>query len=246
MTQIRLDKYLADCGCGTRSEIKKEIRAGAASVNGVKVSDGALKINPDTDEVTWHGEQKSRSTYEYVMLYKPAGCVTALRDSRHRTVMDYLPETVHKNVAPAGRLDIDTEGLLLITDDGPLVHRLLSPAHHVPKTYFVRVNRTLTDEEVRIFQEGVDIGEDRPARPAQLQIVSSGQESEGFITVTEGKFHQVKRMFAAVGMEVLYLKRVSMGSLQLDETLGPGGSRSLTEEEIGSLYEDAGMQQCKN
>lgn len=235
MTAIRLDKFLADCGCGTRTEVKKEIRKKTVTVNGKTASDGAEKINPDKDKVLWQGKKLCYSKFQYIMLYKPAGCVSAVKDNLHKTVMDLLPDNIHKNMAPAGRLDLDTEGLLLITDDGELVHSLLAPGRHVEKTYYARIQGRVTSNEVRIFARGVDIKDKEPARPARLEILNADQQSEILLTITEGRFHQVKRMFQAVNMEVLYLKRISMGSLQLDESLHPGEYRFLTHGEVENL-----------
>ncbi len=232
MSIMRLDKYLAESGCGTRSEVKKILKSGAVSVNEAVIKDGAVKINTETDCIMYQGKHISYSQYHYIMLSKPAGCVTATKDNVHKTVMDYLPQNLHKNLFPVGRLDLDTEGLLLITDHGDLAHRLLSPAHHVPKTYYAKIMGRVTPEHVTLFLQGVDIGEDTLTKPAVLEILCSGETtSEIKVTITEGKFHQVKRMFHATGCEVIYLKRLSMGSLMLDETLEPGAWRYLTKEE---------------
>ncbi|MCU6761272.1 Ribosomal small subunit pseudouridine synthase A [uncultured Roseburia sp.] len=238
MKTIRLDKYLTDCGCGTRSEMKRAVRQGLVTVNDIPAADSSMKLTPGTDIVKFQGRTLHHSQFQYIMFHKPAGCVTAVTDQIHKTVMDYLPSDLHKNMAPAGRLNLDTEGLLLITDDGALVHRLLSPAHHVTKTYIARVNGPVTDHEIKLFFSGLDIGEEKTTRPALLKIFhSASEESEVSVTVTEGKFHQIKRMFQAVGLSVLYLKRISMGSLTLDESLPPGAYRMLTEEEIKKLKE---------
>lgn len=238
MKTIRLDKYLTDCGCGTRSEVKKAVRQGLVTVNESAATDSSIKLDPQTDTVKFQGKTLNYNRFQYIMFHKPAGCVTAVTDRIHKTVMDYLPADLHKNMAPAGRLDLDTEGLLLITDDGALVHRLLSPAHHVAKTYFARVNGPVSDHETEMFLNGLDIGEKHITRPAQLKIIhTTPEESEVSVTVTEGKFHQIKRMFQAVGLTVLYLKRISMGNLTLDESLPPGGYRLLTDEEIKKLKE---------
>ena len=235
MTTMRLDKFLADCGCGTRSEVKKEIRKHTVTVNGTPAADGARKVDPERDQICWQGRRLRYSRFQYIMLYKPAGCVSAVTDRIHKTVMDLLPSDIHKNMAPAGRLDIDTEGLLLITDDGELVHDLLAPGRHVEKTYYAEIDGLVTEKETELFARGVDIGDPDLTRPARLKILSQGPGSEILLTITEGRFHQVKRMFQAVGMKVRYLKRISMGSLRLDETLGPGGYRFLTDEEIKNL-----------
>ena len=180
----------------------------------------------------------------YIMLNKPSGCVTACRDDTHSTVMDCLdglPKEVVGTLHPVGRLDIDTEGLLLITNDGELAHRLLAPKKHVAKTYFARIRGCVDETDAAKMKEGLDIGEKRPTLPAELVILKAGDISEIMLTITEGKFHQVKRMFEAVGKEVLYLKRLSMGTLTLDETLESGQYRPLTEKEIEDLK---GNQTC--
>ena len=169
------------------------------------------------------------------LFYKPAGCVTATEDHMHKTVMDYLTDTVRSDLFPVGRLDIDTEGLLLITNDGAFAHDLLSPAKHVEKTYYAVIDGVVTVKDVICFENGVDIGEEKPTKPGKLRILNSEPESEIELTITEGRFHQVKRMFEAVGKKVLYLKRISMGPLQLTDDLKPGEYRPLTEEEITAL-----------
>lgn len=232
MSLMRLDKFLAEAGCGTRTEVKKIIKTGAVSVNDTIVKDGALKVNTDADKIVCQGKVLSYAEYHYIMLSKPAGCVTANRDNLHKTVMDYLPKDLHKNLAPVGRLDLDTEGLLLITDNGDLAHRLLSPAHHVPKAYYAKITGKVLPEHILQFEQGLDIGEEKLTRPAVLKIINADEKgAEIKVTITEGKFHQVKRMFHAIGCEVMYLKRLSMGSLELDETLLPGEWRYLTKEE---------------
>jgi len=169
------------------------------------------------------------------MLNKPAGCVSATEDLRHETVLDLIDEPGKKDLFPVGRLDIDTEGLLLITNDGELAHRLLAPKKHVAKTYFARIRGCVDETDAAKMKEGLDIGEKRPTLPAELVILKAGDISEIMLTITEGKFHQVKRMFEAVGKKVTYLKRVEMGSLVLPDELAPGEYRPLTEEELQEL-----------
>ncbi len=238
--QIRIDKVLSQLQIATRSEAKKMIRQGRVRINDTIVKDGGEKFQEGCDRLFVDGRGIAYETYEYLMLHKPAGCVTATEDGREKTVMDYLPKERHRNLAPVGRLDKDTEGLLLLTDDGELNHNLLAPGKHVEKTYYVRVKGLITAETVQQFLIGLEIGEKKPTAPATLQILkvdAESGESEANITITEGKFHQIKRMFHAVGMEVLYLKRIRMGTLFLDETLEPGQWRPLTEEEIRELRE---------
>lgn len=232
---IRLDKYLADLGIGTRSEVKKKIRAGLVTVNDVPAGRPEMKIDETADEVCLNGEKLTYARFAYYLLHKPAGCVSAVSDEVHRTVMDYLPDALRRGLFPVGRLDLDTEGLLLLTDDGALSHALLSPTKHVNKTYYVKVAGSVTEDEVRLFGQGIDIGEAKPTMPAELVILQSGEQSEVELTISEGKYHQVKRMFAATGKEVVYLKRIAMGPLVLPVDLKAGEYRPLTKEERTAL-----------
>ena len=234
---MRLDKYLAEMGVGTRQEVKKQIRQGKAAVNGTVVKAADTKIDETSDEVTISGRNISYVSYEYYMLNKPAGVVSATEDRRDTTVIDLIKEKKRKDLFPVGRLDKDTEGLLLITNDGDLAHRLLAPKKHVDKVYYAKIDGMVTEEDVKRFAEGIDIGaeEEERTRPAKLDIMKSAEESEIRLTIHEGKFHQVKRMFLAVGKEVTYLKRERMGTLCLDENLKPGEYRLLTEEEIENV-----------
>ena len=234
---IRLDKYLADMGLGTRSELKKDIRKGLASVDGAVIKDPGYALS-GKEAVTFKGEPVLYEAEVYYMLNKPAGVITATEDRSQKTVLDLVDISRKKDVFPVGRLDKDTEGLLLLTNDGALAHRLLSPKHHVDKTYYARVSGRLVQADIDAFERGVYImSEDYTALPAKLQILTSGDESEALVTIQEGKFHQVKKMFDALGNEVLYLKRLSMGPLVLDEALKPGEYRRLTDEEIRLLKE---------
>ncbi len=228
--QLRLDKYLADMGIGTRTQVKQYIRKNQVLVNGLPPEGPQQKVT-DSDMVTFQGSAISYQKYKYYMFHKPKGCVSAAADNRHKTVLDYFPEYSRKGLFPVGRLDLDTEGLLLITNDGALAHNLLSPAKHVPKTYYAEVDGTVTEEDKAQFAQGIDIGGEKQALPAKLEI------SRVHLTINEGKFHQVKRMFGAVGKQVLYLKRVSMGGLMLDGSLSPGEYRELTEKELQNLKE---------
>ena len=238
---MRLDKYLADMGEGTRQEVKKYIRRGSVTVNGEQVRSPERKVD-ERDQVCLDGRKVSYAAEEYFMLNKPAGVVSATEDKRDRTVLDLIQYKKRKDLFPVGRLDKDTEGLLLITNDGALSHRLLSPRHHVDKTYYVEVQGHVTEENRAAFQRGVNIGtEEEPlvTMPARLEILEAGQSlSRVRLTIQEGKFHQVKRMFLSQGMEVTYLKRESMGSLRLDDSLAPGEYRPLTEHEIKRLKEE--------
>ena len=233
--RIRLDKYLADMGKGTRSEVKKAISKGLVRVNNVIVKKPETKLDTDSDHVLFDGVLVGYAQHEYYMLNKPAGVISATEDKREKTVIDLITEKKRKDLFPVGRLDRDTEGLLLISNDGELAHRLLSPSKHVDKVYYAKIDGKVTIEDVEAFQQGVDIGEEKLTRPAKLRILKSGTQSEIELTICEGKFHQVKRMFQAVGKEVVYLKRLQMGTLILDESLKPGEYRELTEQEIADL-----------
>lgn len=235
---MRLDKYLADCGVGTRSEVKVYLKKGLVTLNGEKAVKGDFKITEGTDVVCFQGEQVQYQKNRYYMLNKPAGVVSAVTDNLHRTVIDLLDVVNKQNLFPVGRLDIDTEGLLLLTDDGPLSHELLSPKKHVDKTYYAVISGLVTEEDVIKFREGLSIGEKKNTLPGELVILKAGETSEITLTIHEGKFHQVKRMFEAVGKKVTYLKRLSMGSLVLDEALAPGEYRELTEIEVTKLKDN--------
>lgn len=233
---MRLDKYLADMGIGTRSEVKQYIRKKQVTVNGAFPTGAQQKVEPGQDEIRFQGEVVSYVQYEYFMLNKPGGCVSAVTDRDSRTVLDLIGEKNRKDLFPVGRLDKDTEGLLLITNDGMLSHNLLAPGKHISKTYYAKVSGEVTQEDVVIFAGGIDIGEKKDTLPAELKVLScEGGVSEIELTITEGKYHQVKRMFEAVGKEVVYLKRISMGGLKLDDELKPGEYRRLTEEEISKI-----------
>ena len=228
----RLDKFLTECGVGTRSEVKKIIRSGAVTVNGNIEKGADFKVNSDTDLVMYQGKKLAYEEFLYYLFHKPAGCVTANDDIRHKTVMEYLPEEVRRKCAAVGRLDKDTEGLLLITNDGELAHKLLSPKKHIPKTYYCKLKSPILREMEEQLEKGVDIGEKKETLPAKVEKLS---DTEIYLTICEGKFHQVKRMLLAVGNEVVYLKRVKMGSLILDEELALGEYRRLSEKEIEEL-----------
>lgn len=235
---LRLDKYLADMGKGTRKEIKKKIQKGLVLVDGKVVKEPERKVDPDVQEVSLEGKVIPYAAFSYLMLNKPAGLVSATRDPKEKTVLDLIKGEKRKDLFPVGRLDKDTVGLLLMTNDGELAHRLLSPAKHVDKVYFARVKGLVDERDVELFATGVDIGDDKLCLPAELKIKKLEKEtgeSEVEICIKEGRFHQVKRMFQAVGKEVLFLQRLQMGTLCLDETLKPGEYRELTEEEKEKL-----------
>lgn len=229
---MRIDKYLADCGIGTRTEVKKYIKAKQITVNGELVTKPELKIDENADNICFKGQPITYEKYVYYLFHKPSGCVTAKQDNVHKTVMEYFPDDIKaKDISPVGRLDLDTEGLLLFTNDGPLTHHLLSPTHHIPKTYYAVLDKIVPETAVEHFKNGVDIGDDKLTLPAELVILS---DKEAELTIHEGRFHQVKRMFEAVGCTVTYLKRLSMGSLTLGD-LEKGEFRKLTEDEVKEL-----------
>lgn len=228
---LRIDKFLADAGLGTRSEVKKYIKAKQITINGVIVTKPEQKVDENKDEVCFKGRPVTYERYVYYLFHKPSGCVTAKQDNLHETVMDYFPQDIAADVVPVGRLDLDTEGLLLLTNDGELNHQLMSPAHHVPKTYYAILDKEVPREAVELFQKGVDIGDEKLTLPAELTILD---ENAAELTIHEGRFHQVKRMFEAVGCHVTYLKRLSMGSLTLGD-LPKGEFRKLTLDEVEKL-----------
>lgn len=233
--KLRLDRYLAEMGIGTRSEVKKAIAKGLVRVNDTIIKKTEFKVDTEIDTVFFQDQPVSYIEYEYYMLNKPAGVISASEDRRESTVVDLITERKRNDLFPVGRLDRDTEGLLLITNDGALSHRLLSPKKHVDKTYYAKIDGKVTIEDVKQFAEGVDIGDEKLTMPAELIILESGIESKIELTIREGRFHQVKRMFHAVGKEVVYLKRLRMGSLVLDQGLKPGEYRELTKEEMEQL-----------
>lgn len=232
---MRLDKYLADMGIGTRSEVKKLIRQGKVTIDGRKAKAPEEKIDGKEQSVCVDGTSVVYETFEYYMLNKPAGVISATYDKEQKTVLDLIESKKRKDLFPVGRLDKDTEGLLLITNDGNLSHRLLSPKKHVDKLYYAKVEGVVTEEDVARFANGLDIGEGEYTKPAKLTVLVSDEISEIELTIQEGKFHQVKRMFEAVGKRVIYLKRLSMGSLRLDETLALGEYRPLSKKELEDL-----------
>ena len=235
--QVRLDKYLADMNVGTRSEVKTLIKKKRVKVNGAIVNKENIKIDMENDEVMLNDSIIKYVEYEYYMLNKPAGVVSATEDSKDRTVVDLIKGNT-KELFPVGRLDKDTEGLLILTNDGQLAHNLLSPKKHVDKKYYARIKGVVDIEHIEQFSKGLNINDEYITKPALLEIISVDKEnnqSEIYVTITEGKYHQVKRMFKAVGMEVVYLKRVSMGRIILDERLELGEYRLLSDEEVRLL-----------
>ena len=234
---MRIDKCLADCGLGTRSEVKSLLKAKRITVNGKVVTNGKVQVNPETDEILFDGEKIQYEEFVYIMMNKPKGVVSATEDNLHKTVIDLIdPLYFKKGVFPVGRLDIDTHGLLLLTNDGELAHRLLSPKKHVTKIYQARVDGVMTEEDAATFERGIVLSYGTECMPARLDILSTTQdESVVQIHLKEGKFHQVKRMVKACGKTVVDLQRLTMGTLKLDDRLALGESRPLTEEELQSL-----------
>ncbi|MFG6347733.1 MAG: rRNA pseudouridine synthase [Lachnospiraceae bacterium] len=269
---VRLDKYLAEMSYGTRNEVKKIIRSGTVTINGVQAAKPETKVNELSDIVYIGDERVSYSQYVYYMLNKPAGCVSATKDNVHKTVIDLLKKNIGNNIRddifPAGRLDIDTEGLVLLTNDGALAHMLLSPRRHVEKAYYLVADGIITDNGIKQLTEGIDIGDETLTLPAKAEnikvcsieelgkdiqdIIKSqyneepSQTHEGKVYTSmelvlhEGRYHQVKRMAEAAGSRVLYLKRIRMGTLWLDKALLPGECRELSAEEVQQLRRTSG------
>ncbi len=232
----RMDKLLSATGRWSRREVKDLVSQGRVLVDGVRIRKSDEKCSPQSAVVTVDGERVDCAPFVYIMLHKPAGLVSATEDRREQTVLSLLPDHLQKRgLFPVGRLDKDTEGLLLLTDDGPLAHRLLSPKKHVDKVYYARVDGILTPKAVEQFASGMELGDGLHCLPAGLEILEGG--TAALVTLREGKFHQVKRMLAACEAPVTYLKRLSMGGLQLDKSLEKGGFRPLTEDELRSLLE---------
>ena len=232
---MRLDKFLANAGVGTRSEVKQYIKKGLVLVNSIPAKKGDMSISEDSDEILFKNQPVHLQKRFYYLMNKPQGVISATEDNFQKTVLDLLGKDKRNDLFPVGRLDKDTEGLLLQTNDGTLAHELLSPKKHLSKTNFARIEGIVTETDVDIFKQGVKIDEEFTALPANLKILSSGPVSEIEVEIFEGKFHQVKRMFQAVEKKVIFLKRLSMGPLALDPALLPGQYRPLTDEEISAL-----------
>ena len=237
---MRLDKFLVACAVGSRTEVKNFLKAGRVTVNGKKEKSAKLQINEESDEICFDGQKLEYEEFVYYMMNKPQGVISATEDPKHKTVLDLLDDLARsKEVFPVGRLDIDTHGLLLLTNDGKLAHALLSPKRHVDKTYLARINGVMTDADVETFAQGVPL-KDFTCQPAKLELVSMDAEKNQSlvrVTIAEGKFHQVKRMVAYCGKEVVDLQRLTMGTLTLDEDLKRGEWRRLTKEELEGLLE---------
>ncbi|QHE53315.1 pseudouridine synthase [Pontibacillus sp. HMF3514] len=234
---MRIDKVLANMGFGTRKEVKKLLKSGVVRVDGSSIKDAKTHVNPDEQEITVHGEPVEYREFIYIMMNKPQGLISATEDASDMTVIDILqPEDQIFEPFPVGRLDKDTEGLLLITNDGKLTHQLLSPKKGVGKRYYAVIDGEVTEKDQDAFQKGVTLDDGYKTKPAELEILESGATSEIELVITEGKFHQVKRMFESVDKRVTFLKRLSMAGLELDNDLEPGEYRELNDEEIEFLY----------
>lgn len=233
----RLDKVLSNLGYGTRKEIKQVAKKGLIKVNGEIVKDNGMQVDPEVDRISINGEEIFYRKYIYLMMNKPDGVISATFDNRDETVIDLL-EIEHQvfNPFPIGRLDKDTVGLLLLTNDGELNHRLISPKWKVDKIYYAKIDKLVTDSDIKKFESGITLDDGYICKEAKLEIIKASEEgSEVMITIQEGKFHQVKRMFEAVDKKVTYLKRVEFGTLKLDEDLEEGEYRELTDEEVTTL-----------
>ncbi|MFS9067276.1 pseudouridine synthase [Streptococcus timonensis] len=237
---MRLDKFLVACAVGSRTEVKNFLKSGRVTVNGKKEKSAKLQIDEETDEICFDGQKLDYEEFVYYMMNKPKGVISATEDPNHKTVLDLLDDYARaKEVFPVGRLDIDTHGLLLLTNDGKLAHALLSPKRHVDKIYLARINGVMTDADVETFAQGVPL-KDFTCQPAKLELVSVDTEKDQSlvrVSIAEGKFHQVKRMVGYCGKEVVDLQRLTMGTLTLDEDLKRGEWRRLTKEELEGLLE---------
>ncbi len=236
--KMRVDKLLSNVGVASRAELKKYCKQGLISVNGKVINNPGVQVDPENDEVKFNGEKIVYREFVYIMLNKPDGYISATFDKYDPIVLDLIDQSyLVFEPFPVGRLDKDTEGLLVLTNDGQLAHRVLSPKKHVPKTYYAKIQGKVTEEDILAFEKGVILDDGYETMPSQLKILKSDDISEIELTIHEGKFHQVKRMFESVGKKVVYLKRISMGKLKLDESLELGAYRELTEEEVKLIEE---------
>jgi len=235
---LRLDKLLAHSGYGSRKDVKQLLKSARVVVNDKKVSSGKVHVDPDQDQIYVNDERVEYEEFVYFLLHKPAGVISATEDMRDQTVVDLLTEADQlRSPFPVGRLDKDTEGLLLLTNDGKLAHQLLTPKNDIGKTYYAKINQPVTEADRVAFKKGVVLDDGYQTKPAELVILKSDSISEIELTITEGKFHQVKRMFEAVGKRVIYLKRIAMEEWTLEPTLAKGKYRRLTEAEINYLQQ---------
>lgn len=236
--KLRIDKILSNLGYGSRAELKVYCKKGMVKVNDKVISNPGTQVDTDVDKIEFNNEVVNYREFVYIMMNKPDGYLSATFDKRDPIVLDLIDSSyLAFEPFPVGRLDKDTEGLLVLTNDGQLAHRVLSPKKHVPKTYYAKIEGRVTEEDIKAFEQGVTLDDGYKTMPAQLKILESGEQSEIELTIHEGKFHQVKRMFESVGKKVVYLKRLSMGKLMLDEKLGLGEYRELTDEEVKLIEE---------
>lgn len=236
--KMRVDKLLSNVGVASRAELKKYCKQGLISVNGKVINNPGVQVDSESDDIRFNGEKIVYRELVYIMLNKPDGYISATFDKYDPIVLDLIDQSyLVFEPFPVGRLDKDTEGLLVLTNDGQLAHRVLSPKKHVPKTYYAKIQGKVTEEDILAFEKGVILDDGYETMPSQLKILKSDDMSEIELTIHEGKFHQVKRMFESVGKKVVYLKRLSMGKLKLDESLGLGEYRELTEEEVKLIEE---------
>lgn len=236
--KMRVDKLLSNVGVASRAELKKYCKQGLISVNGKVINNPGVQVDSESDDIRFNGEKIVYREFVYIMLNKPDGYISATFDKYDPIVLDLIDQSyLVFEPFPVGRLDKDTEGLLVLTNDGQLAHRVLSPKKHVPKTYYAKIQGKVTEEDILAFEKGVILDDGYETMPSQLKILKSDDMSEIELTIHEGKFHQVKRMFESVGKEVVYLKRLSMGKLKLDESLKLGEYRELTEEEVKLIEE---------
>ena len=236
--KLRIDKILSNLGYGSRAELKVYCKKGMVKVNDKVISNPGTQVDTDVDKIEFNNEVVNYREFVYIMMNKPDGYLSATFDKRDPIVLDLIDSSyLAFEPFPVGRLDKDTEGLLVLTNDGQLAHRVLSPKKHVPKTYYAKIEGIVTEEDIKAFEAGVTLDDGYETMPAQLKILESGEQSEIELTIHEGKFHQVKRMFESVGKKVVYLKRLSMGKLMLDENLGLGEYRELTDEEVKLIEE---------
>lgn len=235
----RLDKIIANTGTLSRKEVHRMIKSGTVKVNGTTTKDRGFYINPESDTVTINGEILNFKKYVYIMLNKPDGVVSAARDPKEKTVIDLVPQEYKKrNLFPAGRLDKNTTGFVLITDNGDFAHKILSPKNHIEKTYEARLAQPVSQEDIEKIESGITLGDGTKCLPAKLCVIEYGDQPLIKVIIHEGKYHQVKRMFAAVGNAVTELKRTKMGSLSLDEKLQPGECKILSEDEVNLIYSE--------
>lgn len=233
---MRIDKLLAHTGFGSRKDVKQLLKQKAVTVDGKVVIKPNVHVNPDNEEICVYGEKIIYREFIYLMLHKPDGYLSATFDHHAPTVIDLVPdEFIHYELAPVGRLDKDTEGFVLLTNDGELNHIITSPKNNIKKTYYAKIDGKVTDIHQDLFKQGVELDDGYVTKEAELTIIKSNDVSEITLSISEGKYHQVKRMFEAIGMKVIYLKRLSIGALKLDESLQVGDSRLLNEEEMAYI-----------